>query len=135
MCYEISTETSFSVTNSHSPPSEERYFRPLIVFVDVLALSLVELYDILTGLPLNLLRSLWMASLHIHDTTHLGVADKLDAEALDLIVHVTNKDVKPNRFPHHLLRITICHSSPLEHQAADCNSSQLPPMAPQLNRM
>lgn len=53
MYYDISTETSSPGEMIWSPASEERYFSPLIILVDVLALGLVEIYDILLGLPLK----------------------------------------------------------------------------------
>ncbi|XP_038030836.1 cyclin-dependent kinase 6 isoform X2 [Anas platyrhynchos] len=76
-----------------------------------LALGFVELHEV-TGPPLSLPRSVWMASFpsFVSIAPHSVMsASKLAEGALDLTVHVTDKDVKQRQSQYQPLRITTHH--------------------------
>ncbi|PKU26779.1 hypothetical protein llap_22917 [Limosa lapponica baueri] len=111
------------------PQSWMQYYRPVFVLgiavtqVQDLALGLVELHEIGMGtpfkpvqVPLDGIPFLQ----RVNNATQLGVG-KLAKGSLDLIVHVTNKDVKQHWSQYHPLRNAACHWFPFGHQAIDHN--------------
>ncbi|PKU45108.1 hypothetical protein llap_4594 [Limosa lapponica baueri] len=88
-------------------------------------LALVEFHEVRTGPPLKPVKVPLdgTSSLQCVDcSTQLGVICKLAAGALNLTVHVADREVKQYRFNYCPLRNYSHHWSPLGHQAIDHNS-------------